>query len=1132
MKFQKLTIHNIASIEDAVINFEAEPLSSCEVFLITGKTGAGKSTILDAVCLALFDSTPRLNNTKMEGETKDVDNNIRIKDVRQLMRRNTAEAFVKLTFTGSNAVHYEATWAVARARKKVGGNIQKRDWQLKNLDTDHTLTKIKEIESEVNKAIGLDFNQFCRTTMLAQGEFTRFLNSNDNDKAAILEKITGVDIYSKVGAKIYETTAQKKQDWNDAQHVVEGVKTLSDEEIANRKILQAELDKKQKEAKEQKDKLAAKQEWIKADAELASSVAKASDELGQAKAVVASEDFVKKETVINDWNATIEARQWLSDAEGAEKEIWKQQNAIDNLEDCFATVLGCQECSQKETADISSKISSINKFLETEKGKVAVYENFQTITSLLTTIDNGRRDISKGREDIENNSKYLAEELIPVYEKTSKDAAEAKEELQHQEATAMEQEDAVNKLNLTELRKQREKGKDLLAKIAKAKERIEELADAKAKKEETGKYLKDRLNVINEKKKTADDMKIHIHDAKLKMDIRKEDLEKQRDTINKFAKTLRMKLHIGDTCPVCRQKILREIPHEEELAALVCDLQQNYDKAEKDYNGLVNSKNKLDSDINALSETYEREQKAFIDDTSVDKATRRTVEACKDCGIYSLDNNTLSMLDSTEVSTKKQQELLDARINEGEKMEKTAKALHNTVEALRKNAETLNRKVKDAETAVNDSNGKINMTKAVIKSKAKDVDNAEKAVNKLIDNKVWDIDWHESPKIFCEMLKTAAATYKKNIDTRQELSVKLSISQALCLNIGSVIKNIIEAMPSWNGIKPNVTANIDSPLETANNINNNLTVALTKLKGAENNRNANMAKLKKFTEAKGHIDMARLKALGTYSASDINRYSEETKKEHDNVVAKQTLLSKAKDQLNKHQETKPELAEEDTLEKLSITIAQHEQEIAAVAEQKGGISQELKADEENKTRLGTLIKEADEKKRIYQKWSRLDQLLGDATGSKFRKIAQSYVLTSLIYSANSYMKTLSDRYTLKVVPGTFVISLEDAYQGYVSRAASTISGGESFLVSLSLALALSDIGQQWQVDTLFIDEGFGTLSGEPLQKAIETLRSLHSRSGRHVGIISHVEELKERIPVQIQVNQEGNNSSSKINITS
>ena len=128
------------------------------------------------------------------------------------------------------------------------------------------------------------------------------------------------------------------------------------------------------------------------------------------------------------------------------------------------------------------------------------------------------------------------------------------------------------------------------------------------------------------------------------------------------------------------------------------------------------------------------------------------------------------------------------------------------------------------------------------------------------------------------------------------------------------------------------------------------------------------------------------------------------------------------------------------------------------------------------------------------------------------------------------MQTLTDRYRLKILPGTFVISLEDAYQGFVSRAASTISGGESFLVSLALALALSDVAQGLAVDTLFIDEGFGTLSGEPLQNAINTLRTLHDKSGRHVGIISHVEELQERIPVQIQVVQNQQSPDSSIRL--
>ena len=108
--------------------------------------------------------------------------------------------------------------------------------------------------------------------------------------------------------------------------------------------------------------------------------------------------------------------------------------------------------------------------------------------------------------------------------------------------------------------------------------------------------------------------------------------------------------------------------------------------------------------------------------------------------------------------------------------------------------------------------------------------------------------------------------------------------------------------------------------------------------------------------------------------------------------------------------------------------------------------------------------------------------------------------------------------------------VEDAYQGFAKRAASTISGGESFLVSLSLALALSDIGHTLAVDILLIDEGFGTLSDDSLNKAINTLKTLHRKSGRKVGIISHVEELMGKVPVQIRVEQEANSSKSIINV--
>jgi DNA repair exonuclease SbcCD ATPase subunit len=791
MKLQKLTIHNIASLEDAVIDFEARPLADSEVFLITGKTGAGKSTILDAICLALYADTPRLYGTKMQGDTPDGEKTMRIDDPRQLMRRNTGEAFVRLTFTGSNGVAYEAVWSVARARNKVTGNIKSKEWQLKNLDTGFCLTKEKEIQTEIKAAIGLDFKQFCRTTLLAQGEFTRFLNSKDDEKAEILEKITGVDIYTKIGAKVYETAAMKKRLWEDAYRMVEGVHTLSDEEMAQKRQEIEAFDAQYNDIRKQYDEDKRKRQWLRTDAELATHAAKASQAYNQA----------------------------CEEARAAKVEIDRQKGEVKDLEE------------------------------------------------------------------------------------------------------------AVAALHLPDLRHQRDKAKDTLRNIDTARGLLITLETEKQRAEDKRNALAAMLTGIESKHKEIGSLLPQIHDAEVKMTCCKEMLDKQKDTVDKFAKAMRQRLHVGDTCPVCGQEIIADLPHEEELSALVEELGSAFKAATKAYDTLRAERNRLEAEVKATSHTYQREKEAFDKDRSVETAAQKLAAVCKaidpaltpDEGkLVSLKEKTLSVLNE-----------LEGRIGEGEKL--------------------------------------------------------------------------------TDLLTKAHAVFTK-------------------------------------------------------------------------------------------------------------------------VMTQKALLEAAVRQQEEHRQQKPDFNEEDTTDTLDIRIAEDERLMADINVRKGAVGQELKSDEANKQHLGRLMAEAEAKKADYLRWERMNRLIGDATGSKFRKIAQSYVLTSLIHSANGYMKTLTDRYTLKVTPGTFVISIEDAYQGYVSRAASTISGGESFLVSLSLALALSDIGQQLAVDTLFIDEGFGSLSGEPLQNAISTLRSLHSKSGRHVGIISHVEELQDRIPVQIQVQQEGNNSNSTVRI--
>ena len=957
MKLQRLTIHNIASIEDATIDFDAQPLADSEVFLITGKTGAGKSTILDAICLALYADTPRLDATKMQGDTPDGEKPVKIDDPRQLMRRNTGEAFVTLTFIGSNGVSYEATWSVARARNKATGNLKSKEWQLRNLDTNFCLNREKETRDEIYTAIGLDFKQFCRTTLLAQGEFTRFLNSKDDEKAEILEKITGVSVYTKIGAKVYEITNQKKRFWEDAEQLVKNVQTLSEEAIAQKKEEIATLETQYQEYKKQHDKDKEKSDWLKTDTELSGKVKKATEDSEKATAITQSEEFKKEERLIQQWQATIEARSWLTARNKAKRDI--------------------------------------------EEGKTA---------------------IDKQQSIIDAENKKLTESLNPSYEKAVREAETAKVLFERQQAALQSQEAILASMNLSGLRKQREEAKDLQQYIKSANELVTTVAEAKEKIENARQALAKSLASINEIKKKVELYPAKIHDAEVKMNTCKELLEKQKDTIDKFAKTMRQKLHVGDKCPVCGQEIVSELPHEEELAELVASLTTSFKEAEKEYNAIVAEKNKLDAEIKTATNAYNRDKENLDKDQSVQVAEHKLAVACKACGIELVDDNVHYILKGLKNKTELALSGLEEKIKEGEQKEKEVKELRDKLDVLRN-------------------------------------------------------DW-DAKKAIVDKSKAAVESCKQKMAVAKELA---DAKQKDLLQLAASVEEYQKQLDSFYGKHEGINEDV-------------------------------------------------LIALNAHSAQEISQKDKSLDEARRNALTQKTLLQAVMKQQEDHQQNKPEFVEGESEEALELRVQESDRQMTNANVRKGALTQELKTDEENKQRLGAMMADAANKKGDYQKWSRMNALIGDASGSKFRKIAQSYVLTSLIHSANSYMKTLTDRYTLKVSPGTFIIMLEDAYQGYVSRAASTISGGESFLVSLSLALALSDIGQQLAVDTLFIDEGFGTLSGEPLQNAVNTLRSLHSKSGRHVGIISHVEELQDRIPVQIQVLQEGNNSSSKIKI--
>lgn len=279
-----------------------------------------------------------------------------------------------------------------------------------------------------------------------------------------------------------------------------------------------------------------------------------------------------------------------------------------------------------------------------------------------------------------------------------------------------------------------------------------------------------------------------------------------------------------------------------------------------------------------------------------------------------------------------------------------------------------------------------------------------------------------------------------------------------------------------------------------------------------------------------------LLALQAVSLQQVNQEKQQQDNLRNAVESSRAALREAEERMRRHEadeQVHPASAnEQDTAEGLQAEMTRLEQEKQEPSKQKYSLENQLLTDERNRREKGDTTRR-DALLKDYERWHRFAQYFIDqhADGSKMRTIAQGFVLNSLLERANARLQEMQPRYRLLRVEGTLHLKLEDAYQGYTTRPTHTISGGESFLVSLALALALADFGGRIGMDTLFIDEGFGTLSGPALQSAILTLKSVHNHSGRHVGIISHREEVKDSIPVQIRVDRPETSSACTITIT-
>lgn len=234
MKILAIRLKNLTSIEGTVeVDFMAEPLHSAGIFAISGPTGAGKSTLLDALCLALYDKAPRFATSVENVNQADVgDNQINQSDVRNLLRRGTSDGYAEVDFLGIDGRRYRSRWSVRRTRNKINGSLQPQTLEVKELDTEKEFqgTK-KELLIQLVELVGLTYEQFTRTVLLAQNDFATFLKSKGAAKAELLEKLTGTGVYSRISQEVYARNKAAQEEVTLIQNRMNVIELMPEEEL-------------------------------------------------------------------------------------------------------------------------------------------------------------------------------------------------------------------------------------------------------------------------------------------------------------------------------------------------------------------------------------------------------------------------------------------------------------------------------------------------------------------------------------------------------------------------------------------------------------------------------------------------------------------------------------------------------------------------------------------------------------------------------------------------------------------------------------------------------------------------------------------------------------------------------------
>jgi exonuclease SbcC len=1209
MRIEKLKIENINSLKGTwEIDF-TDPAYGSGIFSITGPTGAGKSTVLDALCLSLFGKTPRLGKITTSGN--------------EAMNRESSSCQAECTFLVAGG-RYRTNWSQRRARKEAKGRLQ---------DVQHAIYKENaaggfdcleggknNTQKKIEEVLGLDFDQFTRSVLLAQGNFASLLKAEESEKSQILEDITGTGIYSVIGQKVFERCKserirteelQKKVDDSPAlkpedralleeeqRKAAEKEKLLTQEEKNTRTAfnwrtsldkLIAEKDRNQ-EKRRQHEADRPKFEELKtaiADCERAETIEPAYTALenlsDQVRQLTQSNEKLQQDLseLSKNCRAAFTAR---TDAENAQKNADRKAAALrptlitvraldaqikthrPNLESQKLSLTELQKSIQDQDADLLKKRGELS---EKKDAKCKLDEWFSEHPGILK-LDVQKQALEMRSEDHRNYSR----DLLTI---TSKQLPECQKEIREKSSQIKTFTDRLNALKEAE-------GKQKIQKDALEKASAELFGDASkitaesralSDKKHAAAELEKALNELLNKDKSAVSLEERIRTKERNRKEKIKDLEnlknKKEDKENLLGKLKKIELiqkyeadratlQDGEPCPLCGAT---EHPYCREMPESMRALTEQIDETSAEINNLEGQYKNLDKEIAKTDTEIDLNRKQLsevrTEASDITATLRRRIPENIDA-----DNREAvkQYLQKTEQEYAQETGALNKKIElineQNEKIRKINESLDKTAEQIRR-----------AENGISDEKVRLGELKTreqqlheLQAEKQAEIAKVEQYVLDTFGLLLSDKEKADIPLAFRELQKK----YLELLDKKDKLS---HLEKDIPL-LEEKITGLTESIENDSDRKNKLAAQKDDLEKKLSDLEKQRfrlfadrdpdseekqaeTEALDAKQKAEEAVRKHTALTNSESKIKGQLETLKEQltnalsqhkesekdweqALKGASFADIETWKKalglrarkaECRTAADNFSTAGRIIEEDEKRIQK------QIADAQLQKPTELTAKELEQQANGIAENRrtnqellGGLREKIERDNQNRKELDAVCQELESQKQIYAEWKSLDDLIGSADGRKYRTIVQRITFKALLQYANSALKNLSPRYRLTAEKTGLNVSVTDMDLGGETRPSSNLSGGETFLVSLALALGLSRMAsRKVRISSLFLDEGFGTLDERSLEDALNAL-SLMNQPGNLIGVISHVGKIHERIPVGIRVTPSGTGNST------